>query len=191
MSPSPGDILVTHIVDEILLTNDSDYENVDEEIKATLRGKFYKELMKILNSPSTISNLEYTNQDGDEVFISDETSARLDAFVPFTIACQNSFGMPSLDGEVDLLTKNRIHFNGYIKFEYDPKKHTVFDPKAARESSDKRMIAVVPPNNAAVASSSTLNSNRPILSKSDQLVNAFEKGRRNLEAYTVLDQDVN
>ena len=89
-----------------------------------LLGLPYKKLMEILNSPSAISDLTYSYHDGNEIFISTDTKTRLQAFVPFTNACQNSFGIQNLDGEVDLLTKKRTHFNGYIRYEYNPKRPT-------------------------------------------------------------------
>jgi hypothetical protein len=192
MSPDPGDTLVHHIVDEILLTNDADFEQLDYEIAATLRGLSYNKLMEILKSPSEISALKYSDPNGNEITISADVKNRLQAFVPFANACQNSFGVPSLDGKVDLLTKNRIHFDGYIEYEYNPKKPTVYDPKLARESSDKRTKVVVPLNNYTAnvnAPPSYPISNRPVPSKSDQLVNTFEKGRRNLENYPVMKHD--
>ncbi len=140
ISPSPGN----RLVDKILLTGDPDYALVDLEIEATLRGKSLKEIMKTLNNRSTLSSLAYKpddHPDTGEIFIDFETAERLKAFIPFTKACQNSFGEPSVDGEVDLFTKNRTHFNGYIKYQYDRDKPTEYDPQLARESSEKRKKA--------------------------------------------------
>jgi hypothetical protein len=85
MLPSPGDKLVNCLIDEILLTNDPDYAQVDLEIENTLRGKSRKKLREILNNPSAISALKYT-PDGDpdnKTYIGTKTADRLNAFIPF------------------------------------------------------------------------------------------------------------